>query len=181
MNWFKKLVPTRIRTDTKSRRSVPEGVWTKCSGCNAILYRAELDRNMHVCPKCSRHMRLGARDRLNLFLDSGSMVEIGENIEPVDVLKFRDSKKYRDRIASAQKATEEKDALVVMRGTLKGLPVAACAFEFRFMGGSMGSVVGEKFVRAANVSLEENIPLICFSASAETKCGNPGCIFTFGE
>ncbi|MEE8118504.1 MAG: acetyl-CoA carboxylase, carboxyltransferase subunit beta [Gammaproteobacteria bacterium] len=169
MNWFKKLVPTRIRTDTKSRRSVPEGVWTKCSGCNAILYRAELDRNMHVCPKCSRHMRLGARDRLNLFLDSGSMVEIGENVEPVDVLKFRDSKKYRDRIASAQKATKEKDALVVMRGTLKGLPVAACAFEFRFMGGSMGSVVGEKFVRAANVSLEENIPLICFSASGGAR------------
>ncbi|MCG8435260.1 MAG: acetyl-CoA carboxylase, carboxyltransferase subunit beta [Gammaproteobacteria bacterium] len=169
MNWFKKLVPSRIKTDAKSRRSVPEGIWTKCPNCSAVLYRAELERNLHVCPKCSHHMRIGARERLLGFLDRDTAEEIGAHIEPVDALKFRDSKKYKDRLASSQKSVEERDALVAMKGTLQGSPIVACAFEFRFMGGSMGSVVGERFVRAANVALQNEIPLISFSASGGAR------------
>ena len=171
MNWFKKLVPSRINTEGRpSRRStVPEGLWTKCDECNSVLYRAEVERNLYVCPKCNHHMRVGARLRLELFLDAGSGVEIGANIEPVDALKFKDSKKYKDRIVAAQKATGEKDALVAMKGRLKGMRIVACAFEFRYMGGSMGSVVGERFVRAAAAALEENAPLVCFSASGGAR------------
>jgi len=170
MNWFKKLVPSRINTEGRAgRRSVPEGLWTKCDECNSVLYRAEVERNLYVCPKCNHHMRLGARQRLDYFLDAGSGVEIGADIEPVDALKFRDSKKYKDRIVAAQKATGEKDALVAMKGRLKGMRVVACAFEFRYMGGSMGSVVGERFVRAAAASLEEGAPLVCFSASGGAR------------
>jgi len=170
MNWFKKLVPSRINTEGRTaRRSVPEGLWTKCDECNSVLYRAEVERNLYVCPKCGHHMRLTARQRLDAFLDAGSGVEIGEHVEPVDALRFRDSKKYKDRIASAQKATGEKDALVAMRGRLKGMKIVACAFEFSFMGGSMGSVVGERFLRAAEAALEESAPLVCFSASGGAR------------
>jgi len=169
MSWFSKLVPSKIRTVGGNKRTVPEGLWVKCDGCSAVLYRSELERNHDVCPKCSHHMRIGARLRLGQFLDDGSTEEIGATLEPVDVLKFRDSKKYRDRLNAAQKATGEKDALIAMRGTLKGLPVVAVAFEFRFMGGSMGAVVGERFVRAAELCLKEKWPLICFSASGGAR------------
>lgn len=169
MSWFSKLVPSKIRTVGGNKRTVPEGLWVKCDGCSAVLYRSELERNHDVCPKCSHHMRIGARLRLSQFLDDGSTEEIGATLEPVDVLKFRDSKKYRDRLNAAQKATGEKDALIAMRGTLKGLPVVAVAFEFRFMGGSMGAVVGERFVRAAELCLKEKWPLICFSASGGAR------------
>ncbi len=170
MNWLTKLMPSRISTESNvSKRNVPEGIWTKCDACNAILYRAELERNLDVCPKCSHHLRIGARSRLDSFLDKDDREEIAETLEPIDHLKFRDSKKYRDRIVQAQKKTGEKDALVAMKGTLKGKPLVACAFEFGFMGGSMASVVGERFVRAANICLSENIPLVCFSASGGAR------------
>ena len=169
MSWFSKLVPSKIRTVGGNKRTVPEGLWVKCDGCSAVLYRSELERNHDVCPKCSHHMRIGARLRLSQFLDDDSTEEIGAGLEPVDVLKFRDSKKYRDRLTAAQKATGESDALVTMRGTLQGLPVMAVAFEFRFMGGSMGAVVGERFVRAAEICLQEKLPLICFSASGGAR------------
>jgi len=169
MSWFEKLMPSRIRTEGTSKGTVPEGLWTKCDACNSVLYRAELERNVMVCPKCDHHMRLGARARIAAFLDDGPQEEIAASIEPVDILKFRDSKKYKDRILQAQKNTSEKDALVVIRGTVKSLPIVVAAFEFKFMGGSMGSVVGEKFVQAANISLEQNIPLICFSASGGAR------------
>jgi len=169
MSWFSKLVPSKIRTVGGSKRTVPEGLWVKCDGCSAVLYRSELERNFDVCPKCSYHMRIGARLRLNMFLDEGSGAEIGANIEPVDALKFKDSKKYRDRLTVAQKATGETDALVAMRGNLRGIPVMAVAFEFRFMGGSMGAVVGERFTRAAELALQEKRPLICFSASGGAR------------
>ena len=169
MNWFQKLLPTRIRTEGTSKRTVPEGLWIKCPTCNQILYRAEVERNLEVCPKCGHHMRIGARRRLELFLDPEPKIEIGTDLEPVDILKFRDSKKYKDRLAAAQKTTDEKDALVVMQGQLKGHPLVAAAFEFRFMGGSMGSVVGERFVRAVNTCLDHKIPLVCFSASGGAR------------
>ncbi|MDH3872436.1 MAG: acetyl-CoA carboxylase, carboxyltransferase subunit beta [Gammaproteobacteria bacterium] len=169
MSWFRKLVPSKIRTVGGSKRNVPEGLWIKCDKCSAVLYRSELDRNFDVCPKCSHHIRIGARRRLELFLDADSQQEIGAGLEPVDMLKFKDSKKYRDRLNSAQKATGEKDALVVMRGTVAGVPLVAAAFDFSFMGGSMGSVVGERFVRGINACLKEKIPLICFSASGGAR------------
>ena len=169
MSWFGKLVPSRIRTEGGTKRQVPEGVWAKCEDCNSILYRAELDRNLNVCPKCSHHLRINARQRLDSFLDDGGRTEIGAELEPSDVLKFRDSKKYKDRLTQAQKTTKEKDALIVMQGQLKGMPVVVAAFEFEFMGGSMGSVVGERFVRAAKLALEERMPLICFSASGGAR------------
>ncbi|MCG6900700.1 MAG: acetyl-CoA carboxylase, carboxyltransferase subunit beta [Gammaproteobacteria bacterium] len=169
MSWFSKLVPSKIRTVGGNKRTVPEGLWIKCDGCSAVLYRSELERNLDVCPKCSHHMRIGARLRLEMFLDTDSAQELDANLEPVDALKFKDSKKYRDRLAAAQKATDEKDALVSMQGTLQGLPVVAVAFEFRFMGGSMGAVVGERFVRAAKLSLDRGWPLVCFSASGGAR------------
>lgn len=169
MNWFEKLLPSKIRTEGGRKKSIPEGLWTKCSACQQILYRAELERNFHVCPKCGYHQRIGARLRLGMFLDPGDRTEIGVEIEPTDFLKFRDFKKYRDRLTQAQKATGEKDALVVFSGKLKGMPIVAAAFEFGFMGGSMGSVVGERFVRAVNKSIEDRIPLICFSASGGAR------------
>lgn len=173
MSWFQKLMPSRIRTETNNRRShsIPEGLWTKCNSCHSALYRPELERNTDVCPKCGYHMRIGARRRLELFLDEGegARSELAENVQPVDALRFRDSKKYKERLTQAQKSTSEKDALIVMQGGVCGIPVVAAAFEFRFMGGSMGSVVGEKFVRAANASLQERIPLICFSASGGAR------------
>jgi acetyl-CoA carboxylase carboxyl transferase subunit beta len=169
MSWLKKLIPSRIRTEGAQKTSVPEGIWAKCTACNAVLYRAELERNLDVCPKCDHHMRIGARRRLDIFLDDEPRVEIGDNLEPVDVLKFRDLKKYKDRLAQAQKATGEKDALVVMMGQVKGVPLVAAAFEFKFMGGSMGSVVGERFVRAVNAAMEHDIPLVCFPASGGAR------------
>ncbi|WP_242470577.1 acetyl-CoA carboxylase, carboxyltransferase subunit beta, partial [Thiococcus pfennigii] len=169
MNWFDKLIPSRIRTEVVSKRAVPEGVWAKCDGCNAILYRAELERSLEVCPKCAHHHRLSARRRLDSFLDPEPREEIAPDIESVDPLKFKDLKKYRDRLAAAQKATGEKEALVVMRGALKGQPLVAAAFEFAFMGGSMGSVVGERFVRGVDAALEQGAPLVCFAASGGAR------------
>ena len=169
MNWFSKLLPERIRIDGESRKSVPEGLWTKCSACGAVLYRAEMERNLDVCPKCDQHARVGARWRLEKFLDEEGRVEIAENLKPVDALKFKDLKKYKDRLIQAQKATNENDALIAMKGSVKGVPVVAAAFEFKFMGGSMGSVVGERFVRAVNVCLKENLPLVCYSASGGAR------------
>jgi acetyl-CoA carboxylase carboxyl transferase subunit beta len=168
MTWFEKIMPSRIKTERRTR-SVPEGLWMKCAACDAVLYRAELERNLHVCPKCSHHMRVGARERLEHFLDPEGVVELADNIEPEDPLKFRDVKKYRDRLQQAQKTTQETDALVVMAGTLQQIPVVACAFEFSFLGGSMGSAVGERFVRGAEHSLEHKKPLVCFSASGGAR------------
>lgn len=169
MSWFEKLMPLRIRTDSANKRAVPEGLWVRCEGCDATLYRAELERNQEVCPKCSHHRRIGARRRLELFLDPGPREEIGATVEASDPLKFRDSKKYRDRLVAAQKATGERDALVVQHGHLEGQPVVVAAFDFFFMGGSMGSVVGERFVRGVDRAREEQIPLICFSASGGAR------------
>ncbi|MDX1381676.1 MAG: acetyl-CoA carboxylase, carboxyltransferase subunit beta [Xanthomonadales bacterium] len=169
MSWFQKLMPSRIRTEGGNKRNVPEGLWTKCSACSAVLYRPELERNLQVCPKCSHHMPLGARARLDQFLDPGDRQEIAAGLEPVDALKFKDSKRYRDRLAAAQKSTGEKDALIAMAGRLKQRPVVACAFEFKFLAGSMGSVVGEKFARAGLEALRMRAPLVCFSASGGAR------------
>lgn len=169
MSWFEKLMPSRIRTDGGNKRAVPEGLWTKCPGCNQILYRAEMERNLDVCPKCNHHNRISARRRLETFLDPDLQEEIAANLESLDPLKFKDSKKYKDRLAQAQKSSGEKDAIVVMRGQLKGVDLVAAAFEFSFMAGSMGSVVGERFVRAVSVCLERHIPLVCFSASGGAR------------
>ena len=169
MSWFRKLIPSRIQTNGTAKRTVPEGVWSKCDKCNAVLYRAELERNLEVCPKCSHHMRIRARTRLEQFLDPEPRVEIGAEITPVDKLKFRDTKKYKDRLGQAQKQTGEQDALIVMMGELKDIPLVACAFEFEFMGGSMGSVVGERFVRATEAAIQHHIPLVCFSASGGAR------------
>lgn len=168
MTWFEKIMPSRIKTERRTR-SVPEGLWMKCPACDAVLYRAELERNIQVCPKCGHHMRVGARERLLKLLDPGSASELGAGIEPDDPLRFRDSKRYRDRLLQAQKATGEKDALIVMAGTLKGLEVVAAAFEFRFMGGSMGAVVGERFVRGVEHCIEHRMPLVCFSSSGGAR------------
>ncbi len=168
MSWFEKLMPSRISTENRTK-SVPEGVWIKCTRCDAQLYRNELERNLQVCPKCDHHMRIGARQRLEYFLDADSQQEMSANLEPEDPLKFKDSKRYRDRIVAAQKKTGEKDALITVTGTLSGRAVVVCAFEFAFMGGSMGSVVGERFVRAANHAAENNMPLISFAASGGAR------------
>jgi acetyl-CoA carboxylase carboxyl transferase subunit beta len=148
---------------------VPEGLWIKCASCDAPLYRAEVERNLHVCPKCGHHMRIGARERLQRFLDPGTGDELGAEIRPEDPLRFRDSKRYKDRLVAAQKSTGEKDAMVVMAGQLEGMPIVACAFEFQFLGGSMGSVVGERFRRAAEYAIRERCPLVCFSASGGAR------------
>jgi acetyl-CoA carboxylase carboxyl transferase subunit beta len=169
MSWFEKLMPTRIRIEASHKRAVPEGIWAKCPGCNAILYRAELERNLEVCPKCTHHNRIRARRRIDTFLDPEPREEIGADTESIDPLKFKDLKKYKDRLAQAQKQSGEKEALIVMRGRLKDAPVVVAAFEFEFMGGSMGSVVGERFVRGVEAALEQNCPLICFSASGGAR------------
>ncbi len=168
-SWFEKLMPTSIRTDSSTKRGVPEGLWTKCTSCNAVLYRAELERNLDVCPKCNHHMRVFGRRRLEIFLDDSPTEEIGANLIPFDKYKFKDSKKYKDRLLQAQKNTGEKDALIALKGKVKGVPVVVAAFDFRFMGGSMGSVVGERFLLAATAALEEKIPFICFSASGGAR------------
>jgi acetyl-CoA carboxylase carboxyl transferase subunit beta len=169
MTWFEKLMPSRIRTEGVRKRAVPEGLWAKCPGCGAILYRAEMERNLDVCPKCAYHNRIGARRRLDVFLDAEPREEIGADLEPMDPLKFKDGKKYKDRIAQAQKATNEKDAMVVLRGRLKGFDLVVAAFEFSFMGGSMGAVVGERFVRGVNLAMERGTPMVCFSASGGAR------------
>jgi len=169
MNWFKKILPSRIKTDSNGRRTVPEGVWTKCDDCGTVLYREELDKNLEVCPKCNHHMKIKARSRLESFLDEEFRKEIGNNIHPIDILKFRDSKRYKDRLSQAKKNTGEDEALVVISGNLKGLPVVTCAFEFSFMGGSMGSVVGEKFVLAVEKAIDLNASLVCFSSSGGAR------------
>jgi acetyl-CoA carboxylase carboxyl transferase subunit beta len=169
MSWFQKLMPSRIRTEGGSKRNVPEGLWTKCNACAAVLYRPELERNLLVCPKCSEHMPVGARARLDQFLDPDGRREIATDLEPSDPLKFKDSKKYRDRLSAAQRKTGETDALVAIAGELKKAPVVCCAFDFSFLGGSMGSVVGEKFTRAAQESLRLRVPLICFSATGGAR------------
>ena len=169
MSWFEKILPSKIRTTVRSR-SVPEGVWCKCPACDSVLYRAEFERNLHVCPKCDHHQRITARVRLENFLDENEeRQEIAMDVFPVDTLKFKDSKKYKDRLTQAQKATGENDALLVMSGTVNGLPLVAVSFDFSFMAGSMGSVVGEKFVRAAKVALEQRVPLVCFAASGGAR------------
>ncbi len=169
MDWLKKLLPSRIRTEGSAKKSIPEGVWTSCPSCKAVLYRAELERNLAVCVKCGYHMRLTARMRLAQFLDAGSGTEIGASVAPVDVLKFKDTKRYRDRLTAAQKQTGEPDALVVMRGAVLGVPVVVSAFEFNFLGGSMGSVVGERFVRGVKRAIEDRAAVVCFCASGGAR------------
>lgn len=169
MSWLSKLFPSKIKTDVLKKKGIPEGVWSKCPECCAFLFGVELDRNCYVCPKCDYHMRLTARKRLDLFLDKEGQEEIAAHIVPVDRLKFKDTKKYKDRLVAAQKATGEKDALVVMQGKLKGAPIVACAFEFSFIGGSMGTTVGEKFVQAVNACIMQRIPLVCFATSGGAR------------
>lgn len=171
MSWIDKILPSGVRSSAGDSTSstVPEGLWKKCVKCEAVLYLPDVERNEDVCPKCNHHMRIGARRRLNRFFDADSSEEILSEIEPEDRLKFKDKKRYKDRLSSAQKSTGEKDALIAMRGTLQGMPVVAVAFEFEFHGGSMGYAVGEKFTRAAHLSLENNMPLVCFSASGGAR------------
>lgn len=168
MSWLDKILTT-TNIVTQRKASIPEGVWTKCTSCEQVLYSAELERNLFVCSKCDHHMRMTGRRRLESFLDSDSYEEIGSELEPKDVLKFKDSKRYKDRLSAAQKASGEKDALIAMKGTLLGMPIVATAFEFGFMGGSMGSVVGERFVRAVDAAIEANCGLVCFSASGGAR------------
>ncbi len=168
-SWLDIIRPSSIRSDTKQRGEVPEGVWKKCPKCSAALYRPELEKNLEVCPKCEHHMRLTARRRIDIFLDEKKREELDADLEPQDRLKFRDTKKYKDRLAASQKETGENDALITFKGELKGLPVVVSAFEFTFLGGSMGQVVGEKFVRAVNVCIAERRPFICFSASGGAR------------
>lgn len=171
MSWFEKLLPSRIRTESGAteKKSIPEGLWRQCPECQSVLYKAELERNNEVCPKCEFHMRIYGRKRLDIFLDKEGREEIGASVGPTDMLKFRDTKKYKDRIVAAQKETDEKDALIVMKGSVCGIPVVAAAFDFRYMGGSMGSVVGERFVRGAQAAMEAKTAFVCFSASGGAR------------
>jgi acetyl-CoA carboxylase carboxyl transferase subunit beta len=170
MSWFQKLLPPKIKRKAEgNRKNVPEGLWHKCASCEAVLYHADLEKNFEVCPKCNHHNRLTARERLDLFLDAEGRYEIGAEIEPIDTLKFKDTRKYPDRLKEAQADTGESDALVVMQGSVMHLPLVAAAFEFKFMGGSMGSVVGERFVEGVQLCCEQNIPFICFTASGGAR------------
>ncbi len=170
MSWFQKLLPPKIkRRVSENRKAVPEGLWSKCPTCESVLYRSDLEKNLEVCPQCDHHNRLSGRKRLDLFLDRDGRVEIGADVAPIDPLKFKDSKRYTDRIADATKNSEESDALIVMQGSVETVPLVAAAFDFGFMGGSMGSVVGERFVRGVNVCLEHKLPFVCFSASGGAR------------
>jgi acetyl-CoA carboxylase carboxyl transferase subunit beta len=169
MSWLEKLTPSQVTLLGDRKKNVPEGLWTKCEGCNSVLYRAELERTLEVCPKCGHHSSISARQRLGHFLDPEGREEIGAGLQAADPLKFKDTKKYRDRIADAQKNTDEKEAMVVMRGQLKGLPLVAAAFEFGFIGGSMGSVVGEKFSLGAQRCIDDGVPFVCFTASGGAR------------
>jgi acetyl-CoA carboxylase carboxyl transferase subunit beta len=170
MSWLEKLLPPRIQpTDPNERRSVPEGLWIKCPACETVLYKTDLEQNQNVCPSCSHHHRIGARARLNAFLDPEGRYELGQEVLPVDPLKFKDSRRYKERLAQAQKATGENDALVVLAGKIELEPVVVCAFEFQFLGGSMGSVVGERFKRAVDRAIVDRCGLVCFSASGGAR------------
>lgn len=170
MSWFQRLLPPKIkRSSSSTKKNVPEGLWSKCPSCEGVLYRADLDKNLHVCPKCLYHNRIGARQRLDILLDIEARSEIGAEVLPIDTLKFRDTKRYSERLVAATKETGENDALVVMQGLIGTLPLVAAAFEFRFMGGSMGSVVGERFVRGIDTCLEQRLPFVCFAASGGAR------------
>jgi acetyl-CoA carboxylase carboxyl transferase subunit beta len=168
MSWLEKILPPRIKQGGM-RRSMPEGVWVKCPGCDAALYRAELERSLYVCPKCDHHLRIGARARLDALLDAEGRYEIGQEVLPVDALKFKDSRKYPERLQEAMQDTGETDALVVIGGAIRALPVVVACFEFEFMGGSMGSVVGERFVRGARTAIEQKLPFICITATGGAR------------
>ena len=168
-NWFDKILPSFIKKGSTKKSSVPEGLWQTCSGCNKVLYVPELEASLYVCPKCDHHVRIGARKRLDLFLDSENQIEIASNVSPTDWLKFKDTKRYRDRITEAESNSDENEAIVVKQGTLLKLPLVAAAFEFRFMGGSMGSVVGQKFVEGVNQALKNQLPFVCFSTSGGAR------------
>ena len=170
MSWFEKLLPSTIRTEKSTeKKNIPEGLWHKCPACSSVLYRAELERNHDVCPKCNHHMRIGGRKRLEIFLDAEGREEVGAEVSPIDILKFKDQKRYKDRIEAAQKNTGEKDSLIVMKGSVHDVPVVVAAFDFRFMGGSMGSVVGERFVRGVDRAIKDKAPFICFTASGGAR------------
>ena len=168
-NWFDKIIPSFIKKDTLKKSSVPEGLWQTCSACNAILYVPDLEASLYVCPKCDHHIRIGARKRLDLFLDSENQIEIASDIRPTDWLKFKDTKRYKDRLIEAEESSKEKEAIVVKQGSLLKLPLVVAAFEFRFMGGSMGSVVGQKFVEGVNHALKNQLPFVCFSTSGGAR------------
>ena len=174
MSWFQKLVPPKIKARREAKKSVPEGLWSKCPACNEVLYKADLQNNLEVCPKCGHHHRIGARERLDMLLDAEGRREIGSEVKPIDPLKFKDQKKYPDRIMDAQKNTHEGDALIVMSGAIQTQPVVAAAFEFKFMGGSMGSVVGERFVRGVQTAIETKSAFICLAPAAAQGC-RKGC------
>ncbi len=170
MSWFQKLLPSQIRvSNDKKKSSIPEGLWSKCTACQAVLFKAELEKNLEVCPKCNHHMRIGARARLMLFLDGAHQKELGAEFSPRDLLKFKDTKKYKDRLIAAQRSTGEKDALISMKGFLYGMPVVSCAFEFNFIGGSMGAIVGKRFVLAAEEAIKQRCALVCFSTSGGAR------------
>jgi len=170
MSWLEKLLPPKIQqTDPSERRSVPEGLWIKCPSCESVLYKTDLEQNINVCPKCDHHHRIGARDRLNAFLDPEGRFEIGHEVLPIDPLKFKDSKKYPERLKGALETTGETDALVVIGGAVMSVPAVAACFEFDFMGGSMGSVVGERFVRGVEAAIEQKVPFICFTATGGAR------------
>ncbi|TDJ65014.1 MAG: acetyl-CoA carboxylase carboxyltransferase subunit beta [Proteobacteria bacterium] len=169
MNWFKKLIPSRIRIDSANKKSVPEGIWTSCPDCKTVLYKAELERNVDVCMNCGFHLRINAQRRIDCFLDAGTAEFIGASLAPTDFLKFKDAKRYKDRLTAAQKSTGESEAIVVAKGRLDSLPIVVAAFEFGFMGGSMGSVVGERFVRGIRNCVEEHKPMVCFCASGGAR------------
>ena len=170
MSWLKKLLPPKIKRDTGNpKKVVPEGLWSKCTSCEAVLYRTDLEKNLDVCPKCNHHNRITARERLDYLLDAEGRYEIGYEVVPVDSLKFKDSRRYTERLEEAVKDTDEQDALVVMQGSVKTIPLVVAAFEFKFLGGSMGSVVGERFVRGVHVCLEQKLPLVCFTASGGAR------------
>ena len=168
-NWFDKIIPSFIKKDTLKKSSVPEGLWQTCSACNTILYVPDLEASLYVCPKCDHHIRIGARKRLDLFLDSENQIEIASDIRSTDWLKFKDTKRYKDRLIEAEESSKEKEAIVVKQGSLLKLPLVAAAFEFRFMGGSMGSVVGQKFVEGVNHALKNQLPFVCFSTSGGAR------------
>ena len=170
MSWFQKLLPPKIkRREGDIKKNVPEGLWTKCPSCQAVLYHSDLEKNFSVCPKCNHHHRITARTRLDWLLDGEGRFEIGAEVQPMDVLKFKDSRKYSERLTAAQRDTSETDALVVMQGSIHAIPLVAAVFEFSFMGGSMGSVVGERFVRGVQLATEQKIPFVCFAASGGAR------------
>ena len=170
MNWLQKLLPPKIKRDAfNQKKGIPEGLWSKCDSCEEVIYRTDLHKNLCVCPKCHHHHRITARERLDWLLDVEGRYEVGAEVQPVDTLKFKDSKRYADRLQEAREQSGEEDALVVMQGSIKALPLVAAAFEFSFMGGSMGSVVGERFTRGVKLSVDQHLPFLCFTASGGAR------------